>query len=79
MVNIYCGGTLKATYGQKPDLVAGFNNGNQLQGGFGQMWRVADVTAMVDANGNTTDCTVKAIHPPMMTSGYYVTTNNNAY
>ena len=27
MVNIYCGGTLKATFGKAPDTLAGFNSG----------------------------------------------------
>ena len=37
----------------------------------------ADVKAIVDANGNTTDCTVTAIHPQNTTTGYYVGHDNN--
>jgi hypothetical protein len=75
MVNIYCGGQLMATYGQKPDLVSGFSRG--MGGGQGQIWRVADVTATVDAGGNTTGCTINQLHPPATTSGYWVVTDIN--
>jgi hypothetical protein len=83
MVNIYCGGTLTATYGQAPNTLgpcpgaACFNKGTGWDAG--QMWRVADVVAHVDAQGNTTGCTVTAIHPPATTSGYYVTTSGDAF
>ena len=62
MVNIYCGGMLKATFGKAPNTLAGFNNGRRQDKGL--LWRVADVKAIVDASGNTTDCTVTALHPP---------------
>jgi hypothetical protein len=70
LVNVYCAGKLKTTYGQAPDQLAGF----LTPGGWakGDMWRVADVTAIVDANGATTDCTVSALHPHGMSSGYLV-------
>jgi hypothetical protein len=79
IVNIYCGGTLKATYGQKPDQIPnGFNFGKARDNkgfGLGMIWRVADVTATGnDASGNTT-CTITPIHPPSTTSGYYVITS----
>jgi hypothetical protein len=45
----------------------------------GHMWRVADVKAIVNGSGNTTDCTVSAIHPSGMATGYCVTNNNSAY
>jgi hypothetical protein len=77
MVNIYCGGFIKATYGQAPNLVQGFMSGEQYA--MGQMWRVADVTTQVDAQGNTTGCTITPIHPPGMNSGYYVTENDISY
>ena len=83
IVNIYCGGTLKATYGQAPDTLGPcpgttcFNSGAGWNAG--QMWRVADVTVTVDAQGNTTDCTISAIHPSGATSGYLVTTNVTTY
>jgi hypothetical protein len=75
MVNIYCGGNLVATFGQAPDLVMGFNNGAGWNAG--QMWRVADVQAHVA--GGVTTCTVTAIHPAGMMSGYSVTTNDTSY
>jgi hypothetical protein len=77
LVNIYCGGFIKATYGQAPSTVANFD----MPGGFaaGPMWRVADVTTQVDGSGNTTGCQVNAIHPPGMTSGYYVTTDDTTF
>jgi hypothetical protein len=75
IVNIYCGGTLKATYGQAPSQVAGFDWGTATYGG--EMWRVADVTATVDAGGNTTDCVIHPIHPPGTKAGYFVTTKAN--
>ncbi len=71
IVNIYCGGVLKSTFGQAPNQLSGFNTG---QGNSrGQLWRVADVQAQVDMLGTTTGCTVTAIHPPMMMTGYWVT------
>ena len=77
IVNIYCGGTLKASYGAAPNQLSGFNHGAGYAAG--QMWRVADVKAMVDAMGNTTDCTVSALHPSGMTSGYLITNNDTTY
>lgn len=86
LVNVYCGGVLKATYGQAPDLLACpgpacFDTAGQWGGG--DMWRVADVTAIVDTSGTTTDCTVQAIHGPAPTpyagSGYYVTADDTTY
>jgi hypothetical protein len=79
IVNIYCGGTLKATYGQKPDQLAnGFNFGkarNNQGFGLGMLWRVADVQATgTDAMGNTT-CTITPLHPPATTAGYWVVTS----
>jgi hypothetical protein len=89
IVNIYCGGTLKASYGQAPNALGPcpgatcFNNGTGYPGAQatqpGQVWRVADVKAVVDATGNTTDCTVTAIHPPAALSGYYITNNDLTY
>jgi hypothetical protein len=81
IVNIYCGGTLKATYGQKPDQIPnGFNFGTARDNkgfGLGMIWRVADVQATgTDAMGNTT-CTITPLHPPMTTSGYWVVTSQS--
>jgi hypothetical protein len=83
IVNVYCGGLLKATYGQAPNTLGPcpgptcFDQGSGWAAGL--MWRVADVTATVDAMGNTVDCTVKPIHPPGQTSGYYVTTDDTTF
>jgi hypothetical protein len=76
MVDIYCGGTLKATYGQAPDLLAGFTNGGGYNAGL--MWRVVDVTPVV-VGGVTTDCTLTPLHPPGMTTGYWLTNNVSTY
>jgi hypothetical protein len=50
--------------------VSGFATGGQWAAG--DMWRVADVQAMVDSSGKTTDCTVTALHPLNAMSGYRV-------
>jgi hypothetical protein len=75
LVNIYCGGNLKASFGKAPNTLAGFDTGKAYNKG--SMWRVADVKAIVDATGNTTDCTVTALHPPSTTMGYWLTTNGD--
>jgi hypothetical protein len=75
IVNIYCGGKLLASYGQAPNQVSGFDCGIGAAGG--EMWRVADVTAQTDAGGNTVGCTIKAIHPAGLTTGYFVTPQTN--
>jgi hypothetical protein len=78
LLNIYCGGTLKASFGKAPNTLAGFNTGKAYNAG--QLWRVADVKAIVDAMGNTTDCTVTALHPPATpTMGYWLTTGDMTY
>ncbi|HUQ03282.1 MAG TPA: hypothetical protein VM261_12355 [Kofleriaceae bacterium] len=76
LINIYCGGRLRASYGTPADPVPGFD----LSGGFGggDMWRVADVTPTV-TGGMTTDCMINQLHPPGQTNGYYVTTNDRSY
>jgi hypothetical protein len=71
MVDVYCGGHLKGTYGQAPDLVPGFSNGGGGNAA-GPIWRVVDVTPTVQ-NGVTTDCTLNEIHPQGSTTGYNVT------
>jgi hypothetical protein len=43
------------------------------------MWRVADVTATVDAAGVTTGCVVNAIHPPGSATGYYITNDDPSF
>jgi hypothetical protein len=74
IVNVYCGGTLKATYGQKPNQIAGFTTGSGYAKG--QIWRVADVKAQVAA-GVTVGCTVTPLHPKGTTAGYDVVTDPN--
>lgn len=81
IVNIYCGGTLKATYGQAPNtLPDGFNFGMGTDSNFngkGMIWRVADVEVTgADADGNTT-CDVTALHPEGSDDGYWVNTDKN--
>ncbi len=77
MINVYCGGNLLGTYGAAPDLVGGFTSGSGYAAG--QMWRVVDAQVMVDATGTTTGCTLTALHPPGMATGYWVTTNDISY
>jgi hypothetical protein len=82
MVNVYCGGARKATYGAAPDTLGPcpgttcFNTGSGYA--MGLFWRVADVRTVVDGGGNTTDCAVTALHPPVA-SGYFVTNNVFTY
>ncbi len=68
IVNVYCGGRLKATFGAAPDTVVGFEG---PRAAVGAIWRVAEVLAIVD--GGDTDCEVTALHPPGAASGYDVT------
>ncbi len=83
LVNIYCGGTLLASYGKAPDTVAGFTMGGQYAKG--TIWRVVDVKTHVDAAGNTTGCDLTPLNPAGQTMGYNVTCPssstcvNNAY
>jgi hypothetical protein len=73
LVNIYCGGNLKATYGADPDFVPNFNkSGGYGNGSGGAMWRAVDVTAQV-SGGLTTGCDLQPLHAPGQTSGYWVT------
>ncbi len=77
LVNVYCAGKLMATYGQSPNQLVGFNKGGGDSKG--SMWRVADVTVATDASGNTTSCTVNALHPANMTTGYWTTVDDPTY
>ncbi len=76
LINIYCGGYLRATYGQAPDIVTGFDQSGGDSSG--DMWRVVDVTPTVVA-GVTTDCTLTPLHPPGQMSGYWVDTALRGY
>ncbi len=78
LVNIYCGGEIVATFGAAPDTVPGFVS--EEIGDEGLMWRVADVVTRVDAtSGLTTGCDVTALHPPMMSTGFWLTTADTSY
>ena len=75
MVNIYCGGSLKATFGAPPDQVPQFM-GESGAWAVGAMWRVVDVTTFVDAQGNTTECLITPVTAPGQATGFDVTYNN---
>jgi len=66
LVNVYCGGFLRGTYGAAPDVVAPFVSND--------VWRIVDATVAVTA-GNVTDCTLVPLHPPNMTTGFWVTSD----
>jgi hypothetical protein len=63
VLNVYCGGFLRATIGAAPDTIT-------LPGGTGcsadadTVWRAADVLVHVDGAGVTTDCDVTPIIAP---------------
>ncbi len=78
LVNVYCGGTRIATYGASPDELPRFE-GDSGFNSFGAMWRVADVTTFVDAEGDTTGCESVALHPPLEQGGYDVTFDDPRY
>jgi hypothetical protein len=69
LVNVYCGGNLLGTYGAAPDVVPNFDSSGSSTG---DVWRVVDVRTTV-VNMVTTDCVLTPLHPPMTTSGYWVT------
>jgi len=75
MVNIYCGGHLKGTYGADPDLVEGM-----YDSGMEPMWRVVDVTTLVQGiDYEHTDCNLEALRDPLDPSLYWVTYNDYSY
>jgi len=76
LVNIYCGGFLRASYGLGPDFATMTTSGGY---GGGQMWRVVDAAPVVDGTGATTDCNLTALHPPATTTGYWITNNDRSY
>lgn len=69
LVNVYCGGHLRGTYGAAPDVVPNFDTSGSSAG---DVWRVVDATPVV-VGGVTTDCTLTPLHPPSQTTGYWVT------
>lgn len=78
VVNVYCGGLLSGTFGAPPDALTGFEYFG-IQGDPNAMWRAADIEMQVDADGNTTGCTVTAPRRPDGLNGYDVTYNNPRY
>jgi hypothetical protein len=71
LINIYCNGSLRGTYGQRPDVLTGFTFGGSW--GAGPMWRVADVTWA------GAGCDLTPLHPPGEASGYWMTINDRSY
>lgn len=78
IVNVYCGGLLKATYGAPPDIIPNFT-GRRGDSGVGAMWRVAEVFPTVNGDGVTTDCRVEAVHPAGQSSGYMITNDDPSF
>ena len=77
MINIYCGGELKATLGAQPDRVPNFQGAALFS--VGAMWRALDVTTWVDESGETRDCAVNPLHPPGQNIGFDVTYDNTRF
>lgn len=75
LVNVYCGGERRATFGAAPDLVEDFELVT-IRGNPGAMWRVADVRMVAGEDGVVDDCVVRSLHPPGQTTGYDVTYEN---
>ncbi|MEZ4400287.1 MAG: thrombospondin type 3 repeat-containing protein [Kofleriaceae bacterium] len=67
MVNIYCGGELRGSYGAPADPVPNFDTSGSSTG---DIWRVVDATMSVV--GGLTDCTLAPLHPPAASTGYWV-------
>ncbi|MBO4441912.1 hypothetical protein J5834_07310, partial [bacterium] len=64
VINVYCGGTLKSTFGVEPQ-VSGFNGKSKL-------WKVAEVKWVGDFNSDACEIT-----PKFTDSGYVVGTLSN--
>lgn len=78
VVSVFCGDAGEvATFGATPDVVSGFTTGGGS--GSGPMWRVADVTAVVDGSGRTTGCDVAQLHPSGSPTDYLVTVDDASY
>ena len=78
IVNVYCGGHLRATLGAAPTPLPDFTGPRGFTS-IGAMWRAADIVATVDASGATTGCTVTPLHPPGATTGHWVTRDDPSY
>lgn len=75
LVNVYCGGSLRASYGLATAVTGFDTSGGDLSG---DMWRVVDVAPQVTA-GVTTGCVLAPLHPPGTTTGYWVATAPRTY
>jgi hypothetical protein len=71
VITIYCGGLVRAVFGEAPDPVTLTRSGGSCGG---DTWRVADVTMIVDAATGLMDCTVA----PIVSSGGYDVRNNSS-
>lgn len=77
VVNVYCDGHRIATYGAAPDTVPMFT-GSVGSDAPGAMWRVADITTHVAADGSLT-CDPVLLHPRGRPTGYFVTYDDGSY
>ena len=77
VVNVYCDGRRIATYGAAPDAVPMFA-GSVGSVAAGAMWRVADITTHVAADGTLT-CDPQLLHPRGRPTGYFVTYDDGSY
>jgi hypothetical protein len=68
MVNIYCGGVLRGSYGAPGNQLTNFDSSGSSTG---DIWRVVDATMQV-VGGVTTGCTLTPLHPPSQSTGYWV-------
>ncbi|MBX7192755.1 MAG: hypothetical protein K1X94_11885 [Sandaracinaceae bacterium] len=60
VLNVYCGGFLRATLGAAPDTIT-LPGGGSCASDTDTVWRAADVLVHVDGSGVTTDCDVTPI------------------
>jgi hypothetical protein len=77
VVNVYCSGHRIATYGAAPDQVAMYA-GRVGSMSVGAMWRVADITTHVAADGTLT-CDTMLVHPAGSTTAYDVTYDDGRF
>jgi len=59
LVNVYCGGKLRGSYLLDPTQTPFSDTANAQQ----ELWRVAQIAPVVNAQGVTTDCNVTPLHP----------------
>ena len=75
MVNVYCAGVLRGSYGGPTNELTNFDTSGSTTG---DIWRVVDATVSVNGSGVTTGCTLTPLHPPAQSTGYWVT-NDRTY